>query len=220
MFWLRPIVSDDMKAWITDCFDWFDARFPPPETAILPTKAYFTAGRGTDAATARLILEEIAAHMGVCDPVDLMPLNMLPAEYRLDYTATSSVAGTYVNDGGVAVISYDPELMNRPLQFINTLSHELMHARLDGLVDDVPGGAGAHELATDLGCIIAGFGVFQMQAADDAGWTGYMSQPSRAYALAGFLHRRGQGMSEVRPFLSSRCQRLLRRALKEVAKDG
>ena len=106
--------------------------------------------------------------------------------------------------------------MQRPIQFINLLAHELMHARLTGLEHDVPGGEGAHELATDLGCIIAGFGVFQLQAADDAGWFGYMTQPSRAFALAVFLQHRQLGTEAVADHLSPRCQKLLRRALKEV----
>ena len=94
------------------------------------------------------------------------------------------------------------------------LAHEVMHARLSGLEDEVPGGAGAHELATDLGCIIAGFGVFQLQGADDAGWTGYMSQDSRAYALGLFLHRRGLERDSVARHLTPRCQKLLTKAMK------
>jgi hypothetical protein len=106
--------------------------------------------------------------------------------------------------------------MRQPLLFINTLAHELMHARLSGLEDEVPGGAGAHELATDLGCIIAGFGVFQLQAADDNGWTGYMSQASRAHALALFLNRRRLGIETVSQHLSPRCKKLLAKALKQL----
>ncbi|MEM7440818.1 MAG: hypothetical protein AAF393_14555 [Pseudomonadota bacterium] len=46
MFWSKPLVSDDMKHWIVECFDWFDARFTPPEKPILPTKEFFSAGGG------------------------------------------------------------------------------------------------------------------------------------------------------------------------------
>lgn len=219
MFWNRPSISDDLKDWIEECFDWFDARFPPPPGPILPTRAFFTTQGGTDEATARSILAEIAGHLDFRENVEVVPLDLVPAEYRLDYNATGEVAGTYHNDEGLAVVSYDPALMQRPLQFINILTHELMHARLEPVKDDVPGGEGAHELATDLGCVIAGFGVFQLQAADDAEWTGYMSQQSRAYALAVFLARRGMGQAVVDPYLSARCQKLLGKAIREYARD-
>lgn len=216
MFWSRPLVSNDMHDWIVECFDWFDARFPPPLAPILPTQAFFTAPGGTGPETAMRVLEDIKRHMGFQAAVELAPLDVLPAEYRIDYQAHSQIAGTFQSDGETALIRYDPEQMNRPLQFINLMAHELMHARLAGLEDAVPGGAEAHELATDLGCIIAGFGVFQLQAADDAGWFGYMSQPSRAMALAIFLGRRGLAADAVAAHLSPRCRKLLIRAFKQL----
>ena len=148
-------------------------------------------------------------------PVEIVPLDVLPGEYRHDYQSLSQIGGSYQKIDGVSLIQYDPEQINRPIQFINLLAHELMHARLDGLENDVLGGVGAHELATDLGCIIAGFGIFQLQAADDAGWSGYMSQNSRAAALAIFLERRRLPIDAVTPYLSHRCKNLVKRAIKE-----
>ncbi|WP_170409850.1 hypothetical protein [Ruegeria atlantica] len=216
MFWSRALISEDLSSWILECFEWFDETFEPPAMPIVPTKEFFTAPSGTDENTAKLVLDNIKRHMAFDQPVELMALDVLPAEYRHNYQSLDAVAGTHQKFDGVSVIRYDPEIMHRPLQFINLIAHELMHARLAGLEDDVPGGYEAHELATDLGCIIAGFGVFQLQAADDAGWFGYMTQPSRAYALAVFLKRRGLGGEAVSPYLSARCKTLLRRALKEV----
>lgn len=216
MFWSRPSVSDDLRSWILECFDWFDETFDPPQHPVLPTKAFFQAPKGSGAATAQLVLNDIKRHMKYDAPVDIIPLDVLPAEYRIDYQSLSSVAGTYEEIAGVRVIRYDPAQMHRPIQFINLLAHELMHSRLAGLRDEVPGGEVAHELATDLGSIIAGFGVFQLQAADDAGWFGYMTQPSRAFALAVFLNRRGLGVGDVAPYLSSRCTKLVVRAFKDL----
>ncbi|MEM9477901.1 MAG: hypothetical protein AAGA71_21665 [Pseudomonadota bacterium] len=209
-----------MSRWIDTCFDWFDARFAPPELPILPTKEFFGAPGGTDSATARLVLEDVTRLLGFERPVELHPIDMVPAEYMHNYQDLSSVAGTYQDIDGIAVIRYNPDDMHRPLAFINTLAHEVMHARLAGMEHEVPGGADAHELATDLGCVIAGFGVFQMQAADDAGWSGYLSQQSRAYALARFLRRRALGLEAVDGHLSQRCRKLLRRALKDLASSA
>lgn len=216
MFWSRPTVSDDMRDWIAECFDWFDARFEPPSVPILPTREFFSAPGGQDAATAELVLSDIQRLTGIERRIELMPLDVLPEELRIDYHALSATAGTFQESGNSAIIQYDPELMKRPLLFINTMVHEVMHARLSGLEHDIPGGAAVHELATDLGCIIAGFGVFQLQAADDAGWTGYLRQPSRAHALALFLRRRELGIEAVAAHLSPRCRKLLRQAMKQI----
>ncbi|NNE87301.1 MAG: hypothetical protein HKN27_04435 [Silicimonas sp.] len=216
IFSRAPFVSDDMQSWIADCFDWFDARFRPPAKPILPTTTFFTAPGGKDEATARLVLKDVCRLLEFEHPIELVPLDRPSAEYRLDYQALSEVAGTYQETEDGRIISYDPEQMHHPLRFINTMAHEVMHARLSGLQDQVPGGYEAHELATDLGCIIAGFGVFQLQAADDAGWSGYLTQPSRAYALAYFLRDRGLGIDTVAAHLSPRTQKLLKRGFRAV----
>lgn len=216
MFWSKPLVSDDMSAWVEECFDWFDARFAAPKDPILPTKAFFKAGKGQDEATARAVLEDVQRLLGFDLPINLEPLSKLPPEYRHSYQSLSEVAGTYQETEDGRLIHYDPEMMSRPMQFINTMVHEVMHARLAGLEDQVPGGYEAHELATDLGCIIAGFGVFQLQAADDAGWSGYLTQPTRAHALAVFLDQRGLGAEAVSSHLSGRCNRLLAKAFKQL----
>jgi len=216
MFWSRPLVSEDMREWIESCFDWFDSMFPPPPGPVLPTKSFFRATKGSDPETAKLVLEDVQRLLDIDCLIELQALKRLPAEYRHSYQALSEVAGTYQETEAGRVISYDPEQMHRPIQFISTLAHEVMHARLSGLEDLIPGGFETHELATDLGCIIAGFGVFQMQAADEVGWAGYLSQPSRAYALAYFLRRRDLELTTVAPYLSPRCQKLVRRGFKQV----
>nr|WP_254430438.1 MULTISPECIES: hypothetical protein [unclassified Ruegeria] len=210
------MISDDLRSWVEDCFDWFDEHFEPPRKVILPTKEFFSAPGGEDHETAERILDDVKRLLHLTKPVILLPLDVLPEEYRHTYESATSIAGTHQSIDCAAVIRYDPALLKRPLQFINLLAHELMHDRLDGHEDAVPGGYEAHELATDLGCIIAGFGVFQLQGADDAGWSGYMTQPTRAFALALFLNRRGLGTEEVSPFLSGRCNRPLLKAIKAV----
>lgn len=216
LFWSRPSISDDMRDWILECFVWFDENFEPAHGPILPTKAFFEAPSGSDVTTAKRVLGDVKKHMKFDQPVEMLPLDVLSAEFNHTYQSLSAIAGTYECIDGISVIRYDPERMRKPLQFINLLAHELMHARLTDIVGQVPGGEAAHELATDLGCIISGFGVFQLQAADDAGWFGYLTQPSRAYALAVFLDRRDLRIDEVAPHLSPRCKKLMQRAFKEL----
>lgn len=66
--------------------------------------------------------------------------------------------------------------------------------------------------------MIAGFGVFQLQAADIAGWWGYMSQEARAYALAVFLQHRNLGSDAVAPHLYGRCRKYLKRGMADLAR--
>ncbi|MFY0616604.1 hypothetical protein [Shimia sp.] len=217
MFWSRPLVSVDLADWIEDSFDWYEARFPTSKDLILPTAAFFTAKKGAPEDTAQQVLADIQRHLGNDMSLTLAPHAVVPAEYRHSYQSTGDVAGTFQTDGEDALITYDPELLQRPLSLINTLAHEVMHAQLHDMVADFPGGETAHELATDLGCIIAGFGAIQLQSADDIGWAGYLRQPTRAHALALFLHRRGQSIDLAKAHLSPRCQKLLRRAYKGIA---
>ena len=218
MFGRKLAISQDMADWIGECFDWFDARYPAPPKPILPTRAFFTAPGGTDAATAQAVLADIKRLLHFDLPIDMLPIERPVGEYRHTYTSMGEIAGTYQETSEGRVIHYDPEAMTRPINFIATLSHEVMHARLSGRVHEVPGGEAAHELATDLGCIIAGFGVFHLQAADDQGWAGYMSQEARAHALALFLDNRGLSSEAVKAHLSPRCFRYLRKALKDIAR--
>ncbi len=216
MFGSKPIVSEDIKDWILASFDWLGSRFVLPDRPILPTKEFFTAPGGQDHNTAVLVLNDVLRLMCFERSVNLEPLDKIPVEYRHEYGKTSDIAGTFQQSGDDILICYDPELLGRPLQFNNTMAHEVMHARLAGVEHELPGGLEAHEFATDLGCIAAGFGVFQLQAADDAGWSGYLSQNSRAFALAAFLARRGLDADAANAHLSSRCQKLLKKGMTEV----
>lgn len=85
MFWSRPTVSDDLRFWINECFDWFDERFEPPKGPVLPTKAFFNAQTGTNPETAEFVLEDIKRHMNFKAEVNILPLNTLPAENRIDF---------------------------------------------------------------------------------------------------------------------------------------
>lgn len=212
MSWSRPTVSADMAEWIAESFEWYEARFATANTLILPTAQFFTAKKSAPEDTANQVLADVQRLLGNTMPLALAPLGVIPPEYRHSYQSTGDVAGTFQTDGHDALITYDPDLLQRPLALINTLAHEVMHAQLQDVVENFPGGADAHELATDLGCIIAGFGAIQLQTADDLGWAGYLRQPTRAYALAVFLTRHGLPTELAKPHLSPRCWKILKRA--------
>ncbi len=219
MFWRRPLIADDLHFWIEDQFDWVAENRPnwwQQAQLITPTSQFFSAKRSDDHETAVTVTKDIMRLLRLDIDVQLEPLPELPDELRHEYGKTSEVAGEYWHDDQVPVITYRPSLLRVPLAFINTMTHELIHARLAPVVDDLPGGAAAHELSTDLHCIIAGFGLIQLQAAEQLGWAGYMTQPSRAVALAEFLRRKDLSADLALSHLSGRPNKWLRKAMKAV----
>ncbi len=219
MFWQRkPLISEEMRDWIVDHFDWVSTNRPQwhdQARLVLPTKDFFDAPPGGGHETALGVLRNIQDLMGLDLRINLQPLEVLPDDLRHQYGQMSEVAGTYMSDGETRLITYDPTLVRRPLTFLNTLAHEVMHARLEEVAHLLPGGAEMHELATDLHTIIAGFGVIELEGAETAGWAGYMGQPSRAVALAMFLKFHDLGPADALPHLSARPARWLRKAWAE-----
>lgn len=153
--------------------------------------------------------------LGMPRNIALEPLPDLPDELMHQYGVLSMTAGEYWHDDAEPMITYNPKTLRQPISFINTMAHELMHARLAPVIDEIPGGEGAHELATDLHCIIAGFGIFQLEGAEQSGWAGYMSQASRAVALSEFLRRKDIPVDQALERLSSRPRSWLQRALRQ-----
>ena len=218
----RASISDDLKDWIFESFDWagdtFGAEWAKSRQFITASRAFFTAGAGDTPEVAQQIADDIARLIPVRS-IPVAPLNMIDPEYRHNYQDTASVAGLYHHDWDDPLINYDPALMRQPLAFINTMTHELMHARLANYVALMPGGEATHELSTDLHCITHGFGLFAIEGPAQAGWSGYMTQESRAYALAEFLARHDIAPEEALQRLNPRGAKALKRAIAEHAAD-
>lgn len=224
MFFKRRYpVSDDLRGWIVENIQWAVAHglLTPETPLVLPTRDFIRAPKGTDATTARAIAEDLKALLGLeGETIGIEPADALDPEYRTDYNALSSVAGTWAPETEGAVIQYDPAIMRQPLAFLSLMTHELMHHVLNRIEEYPPGGPEAEELATDLHMITMGFGVIAMSGAEQAGWQGYMTQPSRAHALAVFLAARGIPPEEALGFLPGRAGGFVKRAIEEVAKSG
>ena len=221
MIWRRrPLVSDDIADWTEAQFDWaeetFGADWAAARRLVLPTKAFFTAPSGRTPQVAQAIADDIARIIGM-DPVPVEPIAQIDAAWRHSHEALSSVGGTWASDGTQYWITYDPDLMHRPTAFIALIAHEMMHARLAPVAHTLPGGAETEEPATDLHVITHGFGLFQLEGASELGWQGYLSQPTRAHALAVFLTRTGIYPREAMDRLGGANRRALARALKDLA---
>jgi hypothetical protein len=223
MWPFRPRPLDEAKRdWILDhaewaVAEWGDVLFDRP--LITPTRAYFAAPKGENAATAQAVFDDLRRllHIPPALPIALLPQGSLPDQAAMDHSKITVVSGTYTDDPDHPVITYDPRLLRRPISFISTMAHELMHLILSPHVDAMPGGAETHELATDLHAILFGFGIFQMEDAEQMGWAGYLSQDSRAFALALFLAMRGQEVEAALPHLSPRPAAKLKAAARFLA---
>ncbi|TLP56782.1 hypothetical protein FEE96_20265 [Parasedimentitalea maritima] len=217
MFWKQSLIGEDLRHWIEDNYDWVHEHRPTwwkTAQLVTPTRKHFSATHGDDHKTAQAVTHDIMRLLGMDYQIQLEPLPELPDELRHEYGKSSEVVGEYWHDDDAPLITYRPSLLRTPLAFINTMVHELIHARLAPVADELPGGLVAHELATDLHCIIAGFGVIQLQAAEQMGWTGYMTQPSRAVALAEFLRLKEFEPEQALKHLSGRPNRWLKKAMK------
>lgn len=221
MFWSYP-VSADIQDWVAENFEWaIDRGLLTRDTPlVLPTETFFKAPKGKSEAVAAAIFEDLkrALHLEEAK-IDLLPLDVVSADYRMDYNSLSGVGGTWQGQGDSAVIRYDPAMFNIPLAMMSTLTHELMHHVLHAQEDYPPGGAETEELATDLHMITMGLGVIALSGAEQAGWQGYLSQPSRAHALALFLMGRGMDPAEALRHLPARSGKYVRRALRHLKKD-
>jgi hypothetical protein len=183
---------------------------------VRPNKEYFTAKGGGDHASALGVFNDVKRLLSLENlNIKLEPIPQLPPETSHEYGQTSMIAGQYFHDDTNPLITYNPLVMRNPLDFIAMLAHELMHAKLEPNVESLPGGEEAHELATDLHCIIHGFGLIQLQGAADAGWSGYMTQNTRAFATAIFTELTGTS-DHITGNLRGREAKLMKKAFKAL----
>lgn len=222
MIWRRKAVEDQFADWVEDRWQWLDEHFPQKNPAlILPTKAFFNAPSGRDHATAEAVLADVQAHYRIKDAKISLIRQPEKSEYRAqDFNLTSDVAGTFLGAETHSEITYQPELMQSPRAFIATIAHEVAHFVLRDFVDDAPGGYEEHELLTDLTVIHFGFGILALTGARDVGWQGYLSNATRAYALAVFLASHKIDPALALEQLDRFTKRLLNKAIKQHARNS
>lgn len=215
-FRAAPVIAPEKRAWVEAHFAWVAAEIGDDGLRaiplITPTRDFFRSNRAAPTETAQLVFSEVKSLLLLdAVAVTLIPHGILPEHAARDYNMLSQLSGSFIADSDMPIITYDPRLLNHPIGFISTMAHELMHLKLADVADNLPGGIATHELATDLHCIIHGFGIFQLDAADSVGWAGYLSQDTRAFALALFLKLTNRPVEAALPFLSAHIGKKLRK---------
>lgn len=219
----RKTVSEDVEDWLVAQFEWaIDARLLRNDTPlVLPTSDFFTAQSGPHEELVPSLVGDILRVMNrPNDHIDCTPIDRPSAELRAAgaFEMTSEVAGAWDGDAESSVIFYDPEMTARPLVLIATLVHEVVHHVMHRHhADDLAEGP-EEELQTDAQMITTGFGLIAMMGAEEAGWSGYMRQPTRAHGLAMFLALRGIEPKECAERLTSRMRKALQTSYKQVEK--
>jgi hypothetical protein len=226
MWPFRPALADEhLRHWIEDCYIWAAQNWGLPQLRRIPLHRplgqSFDVRMTHDDAMAQALFQRTAHLLKIdLNGTQLAAEGALAHLGATDYNSLGVIAGTFQDDGAGGLIRCSPDLLHRPSGLISVLAHELMHLKLAPHINTIPGGERSHELATDLFCIVWGFGVFQIAEADDIGWAGYLSQPSRAYALALFLRITGQGPALAMNELVPRSQARLKRALDFLDREG
>ena len=228
MFWhvKSPLVASD-EDWQIACWQWLLENFGGlsafrEHKLILPNKSFFPPTKLDGHERALHIFYTVAKHMGLSS-VDFDLISQeAPVDPVLDglmvvKNAPVSPAGTFhANADGKPRITYNPNSIDKPLELVATLCHELCHALLLSTPDLPPGGAELEECATDLAMTFFGFGIF---GANDAfefkqyhdsgsgmqGWStrhmGYLSEAEWGFSLAVFASLRERGGDDLVKYL-------------------
>ena len=239
LFGERTFLDPEVEQWHLDVWATLIERLNEGRSfadtpVALPTREFFPPTEATGHAKVEHVFACIKGIMQIPD----WPCRLEAQPYRMTGRQVSQFVhiggdeapgGTFrIEPDGVAVITYDPDLLDDPMALVATLAHELAHYLLASdadLVEDE-----THELMTDLTVAFVGLGVFGANTAfsfeqhGDAfseGWqsrsSGYLSPRSWAFALAMFGELRGNdgGMSN---YLKPEIDGLRRQALKYLRK--
>jgi|HubBroStandDraft_1064217.scaffolds.fasta_scaffold30732_3 hypothetical protein len=236
----RPFLDPDLETWQIETWAWLLGHFGGTadlarSPLVEPTEAFFPPTRATGHALAEHLFDAVKRHARMADwPCDLVdqpyrPVRVIGRAAILEPIGPEMPLGTFSHDGRRATVSYDPDLLDEPVQLVATLAHELAHFRLAALPGEPPGGPEALEYATDLTTVYLGFGAFGANCAyifegwqfgQATGWKssrqGYLVEREWVFSLALFLILRGEKVETLRPLLKRHLFTDLRKAYRSL----
>lgn len=239
LFGARSFLDADVEAWHLQTWQDLISRFAAdvslPETPLVrPTREFFPPTDATGHERALHVFDSIRRAMKIEDwPCELEAQSPRRGGQRVAEFVTlphdQSPNGTFrVEPDGRVVITYAPDLVDRPADLVATLAHELAHYLLAGHADLAADET--HELMTDLMVAYTGFGIFGANSAfnfsqyGDAfsqGWSshrsGYLSPRSWAFALAVFASLHGDA-GDLDRWLKPEIASMFRSAVKYLAR--
>jgi len=238
----RPFLEAEAEEWQIETWQWLLQHLGPlrgqdQAPIVTPTRAFFPPSDAAGHARAEHIFAAVKRHAGMADWECRLVAQSRRPEARVGDIAALQFSGghalgTFGLAGNEVVITYDPAGLDNPIQLIATMAHELAHYRLAALAEEPPGGADAHEFATDLTTVYMGFGLFGASCAFNfqrhqdfmsQGWQwsrqGYLGEREWIFALAIFLQLRLQSPTDVNPFLKPHLATDLRKARRYLQRN-
>jgi hypothetical protein len=191
----RATVDANEEAWVLSAWRWLDdvlGSVEPEDTLWLPTAQHFPPpnAKGHDAALHDF--QRVKSCCGMATwPTRLVAQRERPRlmqGFAHDPVFVDDPGGTFSRDMAedVAVVTYDPELLQIRSTMIFVFAHELSHYALSEANTACPGGDDFMELTTDLGAAHLGFGLFGANcfAKQYGGTNAYMPEHMWSYVTA------------------------------------
>ena len=241
IFKAKPILSKENLDFQIATFKWLLKNFGGKDfyedtKLILPTNEYFPSKVEDPDEIAISMFNSVKKYAGMEDwPCKLEEqdedVNTQVAPTLAVQNAPTSPMGTFeAKENNEIVITYNPDLVNNPMQLVATYAHELAHYLTGSGQEEPPGGWDNWEFATDIAATFLGFGIFMANSAfnfnqftevDSQGWqyssNGYLSEEEHIYSLAIFLGLQGISDDTVLPHLKPHLKTLLKKAVTELS---
>lgn len=235
MFWNtvpKSPLDEETERWQIDCWRWLINGLSASHNLrdadlIVPDFDFFPATDATGHDRAEHLFRCVTRLSGVEDwPFDLVAQAWHPDDDGSGSAGFDYAAGTYQESpAGRMTIGYYPGLVDRPLDLIGTLAHEVSHGVARSINNPPPGGWQMEAFAVDLTTVYLGFGVFGANNAFKTqfgegffkglfgSWSmssgGYLSQEQWAFALAVFLTLRDESEEAAQEWLSKPLRKML-----------
>jgi len=242
MFWSgrKSPIDEESEDWLIACWRWLldyldDLKQLRGFPLVLPNMAFFPSTRKEGHERAEYYFRAVAALCGTAEwPFDLVPqqegVNPKLGPPAVVQNVEPEPHGTFsFRPGQRLKVSYDPGLLEHPVNLIATFIHEIAHAILMGIGQEVPGGPEMEEFATDVATVFLGFGVFGANSAFEfqpysdvgsgtQGWSmqnsGYLTEAEWAFAIAIFLSLRDERMAPLAEWLKPTPRTLLKQSMR------
>jgi hypothetical protein len=226
------------KTWLEDQLDWLSREFPDwlhEHPVVEPTPRFFPDEYDRSPRAVRRMLDRVCRYMGVAPRrVELALFSESRRPVLVDESGDEigGAAGTYQNhDDGRCRIRLEQGQLDRPMDLVGTIAHELSHERLigEGRIDP---DRFDNELLTDLTTTYLGFGIFLANCprdwkSDYSTWPGtelarseYMSLPMYGYALAMIARERREDDPAWAKHLRRDARSAFRQGQRFLAKRG
>ena len=240
----KPLLSDEDKQFQLETWRWLLTHFGGDDfyrltQLVLPTRDFFPMQLDSNDDAAEKTFEQVKQLANLQNWPCVLQKQQADVDVKVAPTLVvqnvkQGPAGTFsVSNNQEVVITYNPNIVAKPVQMVATFAHELAHYLTGTCKTEPPGGWDNWEFATDIAAIFMGFGLFQANAAfnfsqygdvDAQGWqfnrSGYLSESEHIYSLAIFLGLKGIAVDKALPHLKPGLRKLLKKAAKEVSKDG